>query len=577
MKKIILLLLSLQAIFTGSYAQNDTLYIMKAGAVVGKYNVHTDLDSVIFNKPTIEKPIAVDTIYKTIITPVVGKVDNSTGWWTAFSDFFTIPANKLLHLEFINYSTGTYNWNNWALAVTNPVSDRSSVNYSEYFVLRSDAFGWSGTMANVKPTYAFNLNMVKYSYPDTDGDGDIWNDFRKTMQGAHVSIDIDHSVTGNVYVTATMIGPNGTKLVETYQQPVSATDDINTYLICDGSHFVMNKAYLIPSKVTTVADVTPESISVKGTPVFVELGNKDFWGNATATVTFSDGSSKVVESKDLSFNVIPDLTTVGKKTVIVAYSKTKQGVYTQAVSTFYNLDVTFPVTALEVTTTPAISNYYFYNSDPIIFNTTGLVVTATYSDGSKGVIPNSTLTFGKITAAAGSQSVNISYVGASKTVSTTCPLTLVKGIGQVGASDFSTAWWTTFSSDYNVASGTSKTITLYCYSDNISNWHCPSTILRKADNNEYSVVRMDNFGYGTGYSTATAANDWNWSAFTSNISGSKVVITVKNNGNNTADVLYNVTYANGEIHTQKYTGITVDSSDLNCALVTEESYLVIVQ
>jgi hypothetical protein len=55
------------------------------------------------------------------------------------------------------------------------------------------------------------------------------------------------------------------------------------------------------------------------------------------------------------------------------------------------------------------------------------------------------------------------------------------------------------------------------------------------------------------------------------------VITVTNNGNNTADILYNVTYANGETHFQKYAGVTVDSSDLTCALVTEVSYLVFVE
>jgi formylglycine-generating enzyme len=33
-------------------AQTDTMYIMKAGAVVGKYNVNTQVDSVIFYKPT---------------------------------------------------------------------------------------------------------------------------------------------------------------------------------------------------------------------------------------------------------------------------------------------------------------------------------------------------------------------------------------------------------------------------------------------------------------------------------------------------------------------------------------------
>ncbi len=39
-----------------------------------------------------------------------------------------------------------------------------------------------------------------------------------------------------------------------------------------------------------------------------------------------------------------------------------------------------------------------------------------------------------------------------------------------------------------------------------------------------------------------------------------IVITVTNNGNNTADILYNVTYANGETHFQKYAGITIDSA-----------------
>jgi hypothetical protein len=226
---------------------------------------------------------------------------------------------------------------------------------------------------------------------------------------------------------------------------------------------------------------------------------------------------------------------------------------------------------------PNITTYYYFSSDPIIFNTTGIVVTATYSDGTKGIIPNETLTFGKVPASEGSQAAVISYVGATKTVTTTCPVTLVKGVSQVGANDFSTGWWTAFSDDYTVASGSSKTITMYCYSDNLANWHSPCTILRKADKTENAVVRMDNFGWGPGYGTATLTSDWAWDKFTSNISGSKVVITVTNNGNNTADILYNVTYASGETHFQKYAGITVDSNDLNYALVTEVSYLVIVQ
>lgn len=535
-------------------------------------NLQSKIDSIAAVKASMDTG---DTTYITIATAIVGAEDNSAAWNTAFSDYFAIPTNKLLHLEFINHGTGVNNWNNWNLAVTNEIADRAAAGYKEYFVLRSDAYGWGGTM--VAEGYAYDGSMITQNYPDTDGDGDIWNDFRTTMQGARVTIEVDHSATGNVYITATSVGSNGVELVETYQQPVSAAADIVAFLICDGSYFEMKKAYLIPSKVTVVDDVNPVSITIEGAPAVVEIGDENFWGNATATVTYSDGSSEQVDSTDISFSVIPDMTSLGEKIVIVAYSKTKQGAYSKAISTYYTLEVTNPVSSLEVTTLPNLTKYYFYSSDPIIFNTTGLVVTATFSDGTKGILANETLQFGKIPATEGSQSAVISYVGATKTVTTTCPLTLVKGASQVGANDFSTAWWTAFSDDYKVASGSSKTITMYCYSDNLANYHSPCTILRKADKTEYAVVRMDNYGWGTGYVAPTLTFDWNWDIFQSSISGSKVVITVKNNGDNTADILYNVTYANGETHFQKYAGLTVDSSDLNCALVTEKSYLVIVE
>lgn len=44
------LALSLSTLF----AQNDTMYIMKSGVIVGKYNVNTQIDSIVFYKPIIE-------------------------------------------------------------------------------------------------------------------------------------------------------------------------------------------------------------------------------------------------------------------------------------------------------------------------------------------------------------------------------------------------------------------------------------------------------------------------------------------------------------------------------------------
>ena len=429
-------------------------------------------------------------------------------------------------------------------------------------------------MAN--EVYAYDGGMISFDYPDTDGDGDIWNDFRTTMQGANVTLEVDHSSTGNVFVTATAVGTNGVELVMTYQQAVSAANNIVAFLICDGSYFEMKKAYLIPSKVTVVEDVNPVSIAVEGTPEFVEFGNEDFWGNAIATVTYADGSSEQVNPDDISFTVIPDMTTLGKKTVIVSYSKTKQGAYGPAVSTFYTLEVTNPVASMEITAMPNISEYYFFSPDSVLFNPTGLVINATYSDGTTGILANSGLKFSKIPATEGVQNAVITYEGATSTVTVNCPVTMVKGTAQVGANDFTTGWWTEFSEDYNVPSGQSKTLSMYCYSNNLQPYHSPCTILRKADKTEYGVVRMDNFGWGDGYATATVTSNWNWDTFASNINGSRIEITVTNNGDNTADVIYNVTYVNGETHFQNYEGITVDSTDLNYALVIERAYVVLV-
>ncbi len=41
--------------FSSVFAQNDTIYIMKSGVIVGQYNVITEVDSIIFYNPTIEE------------------------------------------------------------------------------------------------------------------------------------------------------------------------------------------------------------------------------------------------------------------------------------------------------------------------------------------------------------------------------------------------------------------------------------------------------------------------------------------------------------------------------------------
>ncbi len=519
-----------------------------------------------------------DTTYIDISTSLVGAEDYSSAWWVDFSDYFAVPTNQLLHVEFINHNGGaTDNYKNWVLAVTNEAGDRDADDYSEYFVLRSDAFGWGND--------DYDGGLISNDYPDTDGDDDVWNDFRTTMDGATVSIEIDHSATGYVFVTATAVGTNGTEITETYQHPVSASLDINAFFITEACYLEMQEAYLIPSKVTAIEDVNAASISIEGTPTAVEQSEDlvmgDFWGDGIATITFEDGSSTVVDTADVSFSVIPDMTTLGEKTIIATYSKTKQGEYGPAVSTVFTVEVTNPVTSLELTTLPETTTYAFYGTEAPAFDPTGMVITATYSDGTTGVLDNSILEY-EIPLTAGAQNAVISYVGATSTVSTTFPITVIEGTNQVGAIDFTTGFWGALSADYSVASNTSETITFYTYSDEGENWHCPITVLRNTDyvnnNTEYAVTRWDNAGWGDyGIGTATLTSDWNWDIFLTNISGSKTVLTVTNNGDNTADLRYDVTYPSGETHYQLFEGITVDSSDLNFAVTVENCYHIIVE
>jgi uncharacterized protein (TIGR02145 family) len=70
MKKSILFATILLAWALAAHAQTDTMYVMKAGVVVKKYEIHNQIDSLTFHKPTIESSDTVTdydgNIYKTV-------------------------------------------------------------------------------------------------------------------------------------------------------------------------------------------------------------------------------------------------------------------------------------------------------------------------------------------------------------------------------------------------------------------------------------------------------------------------------------------------------------------------------
>lgn len=495
----------------------------------------------------------------------VGAKDYTSGWWVDFSQYFTVPQGKCLTVKFINHNGGSANnWNNWNLCVAS--GERDSDGYTEFFVIRSDAYGWGNG--------DYNGAMFEIDYQDLDGDGDFWNDFRAVMDGATVELCVDYAAAGEVFVTATATGLDGTVVTEKYHQPVTGTT-VTAFLIADGSFMEVKEAWLEPSKILEIPDEMAASITVSGTPAALELGNTDFWGDAVATVTFADGATTVADTADITF-VVPDLSTVGTKTIIYSYSKTKQGNYGKPVAGTYSLNVINPVKSMEITAAPSYPKYYVYDA-PVAFDPTGLVVTATYADETTGVLDNSMLTFGAVPAD-GTQEVDVTYVGSSSTVTIKCPVEVIKGTAAVGLADCTTGFFTALSTDVQIPAGESVSQNVYHYSACLNNWSCMFVVLRNSALAESAVVRLDHYGWGAGYDNnpnLLVESNWNWDTYIQGLNRADIKVTVTNNGDNTADIRIDVTYANGETHFQSYKGITVDSADLQFTLGCENAYLVI--
>ena len=536
-------------------------------------NPPADLQSKIDSIAEANKRPDSDTTWFTIATALVGAEDNTSGWWTEFSDYFAVNQGKRTVLEFYNHGKGVDNWNNYNVCLAS--GERDSDGYAEFFVLRADTYGWGNG--------DYNGAMFKNDYPDVDGDGDIWNDFRTLMQGAYTKIEIDYATAGTAFVYTTAKAVDGTVIHQTYEQPVTGTSLV-CFLIADGSHMNMVKAYQIPSQIAEIPDEMAASITVTGTPAAIEVGSEDFWGQGVATVTFTDGSTTVADTADVTF-VVPDLSTVGTKTIIYSYSKTKQGNYGKPVAGTYTLEVTNPIVALE-----ASANAYLVGGAKYVTLSPGAVkVVAEYADGTKAPLKASQFTVAFTDDKVVYEGVEGTYADAYTVAYTSASGSVIEAKGaltiaksalpaqteMVGLEDNTTPWWAHFSHDWAVAPYEMVSVSMKLGSNEINNWHSPCTIMRKADLSEYGVVRMDNFGWGTGYEgIVTATSNWNWDTFLPNLDGAEVAITVANNGDNTASIRYHVTLANGDVHFQYFDGFAVDSADLQFAIVVEGAHLI---
>ena len=167
------------------------------------------------------------------VVETVGTEDCTTGWWTAWSKYYTIPADNIQYLHFINHTSGAGNWNNWNLAITTN-AERGAEGYSEYAVIRSDLWGW-GTNFETDAAKGLKGTLTSEGYDD-------WDAFRQNMEGADVVIAIIRD-GANIKVDAVATCENGHVYHETVEMTDcgKAEDPINAFLIVDNSYLEILK------------------------------------------------------------------------------------------------------------------------------------------------------------------------------------------------------------------------------------------------------------------------------------------------------------------------------------------------
>jgi len=163
----------------------------------------------------------------------VGAEDNSTPWWSAFSNYYTIPADNTLTLEFDNYSSKANSWNNW-LTVVSTAAERGADDYAEYVVWRADGYGWQGAnnTGDDSDNSWFTSNTNNYN----------WDTFLNDMDGAHVVMTVTRNgAEVNIHADIT---PAGQTEALYYQDFIidcgDGTQPINVFLTTEKAHLIID-------------------------------------------------------------------------------------------------------------------------------------------------------------------------------------------------------------------------------------------------------------------------------------------------------------------------------------------------
>lgn len=260
----------------------------------------------------------------------IGNTDYSSGWWQAFSKYYVVPDGQKWNAQFllnIKPDDQVY-YHNFALIICND-ADRGSADYKEYGAIRYDLTGdsvaynsqWGSDFYKLPFKFAMSTSMQD---PAADETG------LQKLAGA-VTLTVDRSDPSKFVVKFT----NGT-VTRTYEQPYAlgnlngdaSNTNIRCFLVPEGSFLNFLTSNIEPiGGYTSAEDKQPISLTIKGAPKKVLLGTDlaALTEGVTAVVEFEQEVTKTVTVDELVLLAVPDMNTLGKKTLVVVYNKTYKG------------------------------------------------------------------------------------------------------------------------------------------------------------------------------------------------------------------------------------------------------------
>jgi len=566
----------------------------------------------------------------------LGNADNSTPWWSVFTDDIKAEPGQTYQMKFTNYG-GSANWNNFVFILRNETKD------VEYGVFRADNWCWS-------TKYPDGADSDNFCAKKMESDSRDWATWLKAMNVAKCTLTLTNYGDGTADIKCTMLGSDGVTYTQEYNTIEVDKDNLYFAFTVDGSHIEFGDI--------NIEDSEPASMEVTGVPSEVVVGTEfnEAMANVTATVTYESGLTKTVAFDELQFETIPNYEELGQKTLVIIYNKTYLGancskplVVSKSFSVVKELSaftqtvvVPSPLTigaednsdgfwgahTLNVKVEPKETKVvHFTNYSDCATNWDNfLVVLCKESNAEYAVLRADNFGWGdgyaacapsfeegrdwdawrlamdgaRVTAYVTNNGDGTADVKAVMTgndgkvytqeyngINTVNPddmyfrFTLEHAhlvFDQVvGATDFSTGFWGAHSQNVQVKPHTVATVNFTNYSNCETNFKNFLVVLNdQTTTKEYAVVRADNFGWGEGYGTCALAIEEgrDWDAWRLAMNGAKVTAQIVNNGDGTADIKAVMKGNDGNTYTQDYIGISVNQDDLYFRFTVENAYLV---